>query len=81
MGGVTGEASAARSPWRVFVVLAIAVFVAILDLFLVNIAFPDIRRSFPSASLASCACRAWPMGAAITLPQTWEVSRERPASS
>jgi hypothetical protein len=49
MGGVTGEASAARSPCRAFVVLAIAVFVVILDLFLVNIAFPDIRRSFPSA--------------------------------
>jgi EmrB/QacA subfamily drug resistance transporter len=42
-----------RSPWAAFGVLAIAVFLAILDLFIVNIAFPDIRRSFSSASLAS----------------------------
>jgi hypothetical protein len=50
--GVRGEPSGARSPWRAFGVLAIAVFLAVLDLFIVNIAFPDIRRSFPSASLA-----------------------------
>jgi EmrB/QacA subfamily drug resistance transporter len=42
-----------RSPWRAFGVLAIATFLAVLDLFIVNIAFPDIRRSFPSANLAS----------------------------
>jgi EmrB/QacA subfamily drug resistance transporter len=42
----------ATSPWRAFGVLAIAVFLAILDLFIVNIAFPDIRRSFPTASLS-----------------------------
>ncbi len=42
-----------RSPWRAFSVLAIAVFLAVLDLFIVNIAFPDIRRSFSSASLSS----------------------------
>jgi MFS family permease len=29
------------------------VFLAVLDLFIVNIAFPAFRRSFPSASLAS----------------------------
>jgi EmrB/QacA subfamily drug resistance transporter len=53
MDGVTGEASGGRSPWQAFGVLAIAVFLAVLDLFIVNIAFPDIRGSFPSASLAS----------------------------
>jgi EmrB/QacA subfamily drug resistance transporter len=43
----------ARSPWAAFGVLSIAVFLAILDLFIVNIAFPDIRRSFSSVSLAN----------------------------
>src|SRR6266536_2953394 len=42
-----------KSPWKAFGVLAIAVFLAVLDLFIVNIAFPDIRRSFSSASLSS----------------------------
>jgi EmrB/QacA subfamily drug resistance transporter len=42
----------ARSAWGAFGVLSIAVFLAILDLFIVNIAFPAIRRSFPSASLS-----------------------------
>ena len=42
-----------RSPWRAFAVLAIGVFLAVLDVFIVNIAFPDIQRSFPSASLSS----------------------------
>src|SRR4029450_9047458 len=39
-------------PWGPFGVLAFAVFLAVLDLFIVNIAFPAIRRSFPSASLS-----------------------------
>src|SRR6266498_2190993 len=39
--------------WSAFGVLAIAIFLAVLDLFIVNIAFPDIRRSFPSSSLPS----------------------------
>jgi EmrB/QacA subfamily drug resistance transporter len=47
------ENGRARSPWTAFGVLSIAVFLAILDLFIVNIAFPDIRRSFSSASLAN----------------------------
>ncbi len=33
--------------------LAVAVFLGILDLFVVNTAFPDIRRDFSSASLPS----------------------------
>ena len=46
------ERPTATSPWGAFGVLAIAVFLAILDLFIVNIAFPAIRSSFPSASLS-----------------------------
>jgi MFS family permease len=42
-----------RSPWAAFGVLSIAVFLAILDLFIVNIAFPAIRHSFSSVSLAN----------------------------
>lgn len=42
-----------RSPWRAFAVLAIGVFLSVLDLFIVNIAFPAIQISFPSASLSS----------------------------
>jgi hypothetical protein len=43
----------AGSPWRAFAVLAIGVFLSVLDLFIVNIAFPEIESSFPSASLSS----------------------------
>jgi EmrB/QacA subfamily drug resistance transporter len=46
------ERPKATSAWSAFGVLSIAVFLAILDLFIVNIAFPAIRRSFPSASLS-----------------------------
>src|SRR5918994_2724911 len=42
-----------RSPWPAFGVLAIGVFLAVLDLFIVNIAFPDIQSSFSPASLSS----------------------------
>jgi EmrB/QacA subfamily drug resistance transporter len=38
--------------WKVLTAVSIAVFVASLDLFIVNIAFPDIARDFPSASVA-----------------------------
>ena len=41
------------NPWRVFAVVALAVFLSILDLFIVNIAFPDIQRDFHGTSLAS----------------------------
>src|SRR5262245_2172480 len=47
------EDAAGRSPWPAFSVLAIGVFLSVLDLFIVNIAFPAIRSSFPSASLSS----------------------------
>jgi MFS family permease len=46
------ERAPATSPWGAFGVLATAVFLAVLDLFIVNIAFPAIRGSFPSASLS-----------------------------
>ncbi|MFL5782203.1 MAG: DHA2 family efflux MFS transporter permease subunit [Thermoleophilaceae bacterium] len=38
--------------WKVLTAVSIAVFVASLDLFIVNIAFPDIARDFPSSSVA-----------------------------
>jgi EmrB/QacA subfamily drug resistance transporter len=38
--------------WRVLAISSIGVFVAGLDLFIVNIAFPDIARDFPGSSLA-----------------------------
>jgi EmrB/QacA subfamily drug resistance transporter len=47
------DTAAEQSPWRAFSVLAIGVFLSVLDLFIVNIAFPEIQSSFPSASLAS----------------------------
>ncbi len=38
--------------WRVLIVTSVAVFMAFLDATIVNIAFPDIRASFPDASVA-----------------------------
>src|SRR5215218_9979379 len=40
------------NPWRVFAVVGLAVFLSILDLFIVNIAFPDLRRDFGGSSLS-----------------------------
>ena len=37
--------------WQVLLVTAVAVFMSFLDVTIVNIAFPDIRASFPEASL------------------------------
>ena len=42
----------AASPGKVFAVVAVAVFLSILDLFIVNIAFPAIRSDFAGSSLA-----------------------------
>jgi EmrB/QacA subfamily drug resistance transporter len=39
-------------PWKVLLVTSVAVFMALLDVTIVNIAFPDIRRSFPADPLA-----------------------------
>src|SRR5262245_40842687 len=50
---MTTHVSEVRSPWGPFGVLAIGVFLSVLDLFIVSIAFPAIQHSFPSASLSS----------------------------
>jgi EmrB/QacA subfamily drug resistance transporter len=39
--------------WKVLIVVSVAVFMASMDLFIVNIAFPDIRADFAGTSLAS----------------------------
>jgi EmrB/QacA subfamily drug resistance transporter len=39
-------------PWKVLLVTAVAVFMGFLDVTIVNIAFPNIRASFPHSSLA-----------------------------
>jgi EmrB/QacA subfamily drug resistance transporter len=39
--------------WKVLLVTAVAVFMAFLDVTIVNIAFPDIQASFPDTSRAS----------------------------
>src|SRR5690349_9585412 len=38
--------------WKVLVVVSVAVLMASLDLFIVNFAFPSIRREFPGTSVA-----------------------------
>lgn len=40
-------------PGRVLLIVAAAVFLVSLDLFIVNIAFPDVERSFPGSSVAA----------------------------
>jgi EmrB/QacA subfamily drug resistance transporter len=40
------------NPSRVLAVVGLAVFLSILDLFIVNIAFPDLHRDFSGSSLA-----------------------------
>src|SRR3954452_14152513 len=39
--------------WRTLLITSLGVFVASLDLFIVNIAFPDIGRDYPDASLST----------------------------
>jgi MFS family permease len=39
-------------PWRTLVITSVGVFMASLDLFIVNIAFPDIAASFDNAKLS-----------------------------
>src|SRR3954471_24490572 len=46
------EAAVARR-WKVLAVVSAAVFMSSLDLFIVNIAFPDIARDFAGTSLSS----------------------------
>src|SRR3954452_4492541 len=47
-----GRVSCMKQRWKVLLVTAVAVFMGFLDVTIVNIAFPDIEASFPSASLA-----------------------------
>src|SRR4051794_7264442 len=55
----TGQATDAGRPpdpnrrWKVLAVVSTAVFMSSLDLFIVNIAFPDIRADFAGTSLAT----------------------------
>ena len=37
--------------WQVLLIVSLAVFMTSLDLFIVNVAFPDIRRDFGGTSL------------------------------
>src|ERR1700689_2010617 len=39
--------------WQVLIVVSVAVFMVSLDLFIVNIAFPDIERAFHHSSVAA----------------------------
>jgi EmrB/QacA subfamily drug resistance transporter len=41
-----------ESRWRAFATLAVAVLISVLDLFIVNIAFPAIERQWPGAGLS-----------------------------
>jgi EmrB/QacA subfamily drug resistance transporter len=51
--GAMSPVAPTGSPWKSFGLLAIGVFLSVLDLFIVTIAFPAIQHSFPSASLTS----------------------------
>jgi EmrB/QacA subfamily drug resistance transporter len=49
------EGSAALSEkarWRAFLLVAPAIFITILDMFIVNVAFPDILRDFEGSSIS-----------------------------
>src|SRR5207253_399126 len=46
-----GEAMATK-PWCTFAMISIGVFASLLDLFIVNIAFPDLQRDFTNADLS-----------------------------
>ena len=45
-------APAGARRWRVWAIVSVGVFMASLDLFIVNIAFPDIERDFTGSSLS-----------------------------
>src|SRR3954471_24702291 len=38
--------------WKVLIVTSVAVFMAFLDVTIVNVAFPSVREAFPDTSLA-----------------------------
>ncbi|WP_245540812.1 MFS transporter [Patulibacter americanus] len=53
MSTPAGAPAPVAAPGRVLLVVAAAVFLASLDLFIVNVAFPDIAASFDGASVSS----------------------------
>ncbi|HEX8068030.1 MAG TPA: MFS transporter [Thermoleophilaceae bacterium] len=53
MQGGEPEGVNVEGRWRAFAAVAPAIFISILDLFIVNVAFPDISRDFSDATLSS----------------------------
>ena len=47
-----GSAPSDGTRWRAFLVVAPAIFISVLDMFIVNIAFPDILRDFEGSSIS-----------------------------
>jgi EmrB/QacA subfamily drug resistance transporter len=47
------QTAARTAPWRAFAVIAVGTFMAQLDLFIVNIAFPSIEQDFAGATNSS----------------------------
>ncbi|HEX8052697.1 MAG TPA: MFS transporter [Thermoleophilaceae bacterium] len=47
------EATSDRARWRAFLIVAPAIFITALDMFIVNIAFPDILRDFEGSSISA----------------------------
>jgi hypothetical protein len=43
--------------WQVPLVTSVAVFISFIDVTIVNIAFPDLRESFPGSSLGRPSAR------------------------
>jgi MFS family permease len=47
-----GTMTTTEHPWRIFFLVSIGVFASLLDLFIVNIAFPDLQADFAHAGLS-----------------------------
>jgi hypothetical protein len=69
--GVPAGLREARSPWQAVGVLAIAVFLSVLDLFIVNIAYIDIH---PSRSRSQTRRSRISVGASLTRASPHRVS-------
>src|ERR671914_1797872 len=52
LNGPGTEAMSEETRWRAFLLVAPAIFITILDMFIVNIAFPDMLRDFEGSSLS-----------------------------
>src|SRR5438445_10420832 len=55
IAGVTATDDRSRAAVAVFAVTALGSFMAALDLSIVNVAFPDLKASYPHATQASLA--------------------------